>query len=198
MPFCLSQKGKADAILAAAAAPKGAGAPDPGSANRPPAAAKTMAGAMEKSAQADLKFGEAAVIKANTKGESKATEGQNSKRKLEIDTLRLDFEKESFEKKLKADDDKDKRAALIRTTELANEATAAQNRHDLDRADRQATQDMMKNMMAMMAAQLEAANAKQRATMSPTPPPPTPALVASYHVGFNYFLEVFLGKKTKF
>ena len=150
-PFCLSQKGKADAILAAAA-PRTAGAPGPGSANRPPAAAKTTASAMDTSAKADLKFGEAAVMKAETKAGAKAWGGRDSKRKLEIETDQLAFERDSFSKKLKADDNKDTRATGIRKAELTNEATAAQSRHDLDRTDRGATQNLMKNTMAKMAA----------------------------------------------
>ena len=70
-----SQKSKADAILAAAQNPASAGEPSPAPANRPPPAAKTMAAAIDTSAKADLKFGEAALMKASAMAERRNAEG---------------------------------------------------------------------------------------------------------------------------
>ena len=81
-----------------------------------------MAAAMDASAKADLKFGEAAVTKAEAMASRRTTEDLSTKRKLEIDQARPGFEKESFEKKLKADEDKDKRGTGIRKAKLNVEA----------------------------------------------------------------------------
>jgi len=169
-------KTKADAIHAVASQGDGDGALNTVKppVTRTPGAAKTMAKAMDTSAQADLKFGEAAVTRAEASSTRKEHEARDCKRKLELDSERLEFEKESFAKKLKADEDKEKRAVDIRKYELesANEirklelenaatvaghkATAANQRHELEKADREANRAMMANVMKMMAAQMAA------------------------------------------
>ena len=118
-----------------------------------------MASAQLVSANADEKFAEAQLLRAQN--DASKVNSVDLKRKLDLDDARFEFEKSSFDKKIKIE-------ANVRSAELANEQLKLENekaKHDQDFELAKSTADAASKTAAAQAAMMQQMMANTAAMM---------------------------------